>query len=210
MKSKESTFFWTSYTDLMTSLFFVMLALYVLTVATLRKKQIATEKELQKIREVQEATKKLPAQYFKYDESFKRYTLKEQIQFAAKSDKINESYNQYLFQLGANIKSLVNTLKAKKAKYNDNDIKYLLVIEGMASKDNYIENYQLSYLRALALYNFWKAGDQLPDPDVCEIIISGSGTGGVGRFEGTDEYKNQRFLIQIIPKIGEIKTEPNL
>lgn len=209
MKSKESSFFWTSYTDLMTSLFFVMLALYVLTVAILRKKQIATEKELQKIREVQEATQKLPPKYFKYEKSFKRYTLKEQIQFAAKSDKIHKDYNQYLFQLGANIKNLVNTLKEKKAKYNDNDIKYLLVIEGMASKDDYIENYQLSYLRALALYNFWKAGNQLPDPDVCEVIISGSGTGGVGRFEGTEEFKNQRFLIQIIPKIGEIKTETN-
>ncbi|RFS14943.1 hypothetical protein [Emticicia sp. C21] len=209
MKSKESSFFWTSYTDLMTSLFFVMLALYVLTVAILRKKQIATEKELQKIREVQEATQKLPPEYFKYDKSFKRYTLKEQIQFAAKSDKINVNYNDYLYKLGANIKNLVNTLKEKKAKYKDNDIKYLLVIEGMASKDDYIENYQLSYLRSLALYNFWKAGNQLPDPDVCEVIISGSGTGGVGRFEGKDEFKNQRFLIQIIPKIGEIKTEPN-
>lgn len=209
MKSKESNFFWTSYADLMTSLFFVMLALYVLTVAILRKKQIATEKELQKIREVQQATKNLPQKYFKYDEGYKRYTLKEQIQFAAKSDVINASYNDYLRDLGVSIKTLINSLKQKKQEYGDENIKYLLVIEGMASKDNYKENFQLSYLRALALYNFWERGNQLPDPEVCEIIISGSGTGGVGRYTGKDEELNQRFLIQIIPKIGEIKTDTN-
>ena len=35
-------------------------------------------------------------------------------------------------------------------------------------------------------------------------MISGSGEGGAGR-DPIDEEKNQRFLIQIIPKIGELK-----
>ncbi|MCU0468738.1 MAG: hypothetical protein MUF58_09065 [Arcicella sp.] len=206
MKPKESTFFWTSYTDLMTSLFFVMLALYVLTVALLRQKQEATERELKKIQEIQKATKSLPQKYFKYEEKFKRYTLERQIQFAAKSDVISVSDHQYLRELGASIKNLIQKLKEKKEQYKDDEIKYLLVIEGMASKDNYIYNYQLSYQRALALYNFWDRGRQLPDPDVCEVIIAGSGIGGVGR-NTENETLNQRFLIQIIPKIGEIKVD---
>jgi hypothetical protein len=30
---------------------------------------------------------------------------------------------------------------------------------------------------------------------------------GIGRFPSKEEYKNQRILIQIVPKIGEIKIE---
>ncbi len=40
MAIKKESFFWTSYSDLMTSLFFVMLVLFVLTVVLLNKKMI--------------------------------------------------------------------------------------------------------------------------------------------------------------------------
>lgn len=203
MKHKESNFFWTSYTDLMTSLFFVMLALYILTVAVLRYQQKATEEQLKKIKEIQNATKALDTTYFEYQLKYKRFTLKEQIGFAGGSNKIPNKDFSYLIKVGKSIQKLVNTLKVK---YKDSDIKYLIVIEGMASKDNYTYNYQLSYERALALYNFWQDQNIILDPTICEVIISGSGTGGVGRFEGRrEEYKNQRFLIQIIPKIGTIE-----
>jgi outer membrane protein OmpA-like peptidoglycan-associated protein len=203
MKYKESTFFWTSYTDLMTSLFFVMLALYILTVAVLRNQQKATEEQLNKIKEIQNATKALPEKYFEYQPQYKRFTLKTQINFTAKSSTIPSNDYAYLIGVGRSIQKLVDTLKVK---YQNTDIKYLIVIEGMASKDNYKNNYQLSYERALSLYNFWKATKVKLDPSVCEVIISGSGVGGVGRFEKqSEEYKNQRFLIQIIPKIGKIE-----
>ncbi len=52
--SKKS-FFWASYADLMTSLFFIMLTLFVLTIVMLKRQSEATETELNKIREIQNA-----------------------------------------------------------------------------------------------------------------------------------------------------------
>ena len=204
MKYKQSNFFWTSYADLMTSLFFVMLALYILTVAVLRYQQKATEEQLRKIKEIQNATKALPKTYFEYQAEYKRFTLKTQVNFPARSAVIPARDHAYLIQVGRSIQQLVDTLKVK---YKGADIKYLIVIEGMASKDNYVYNYQLSYERALSLYSFWQAVNIKLDPSICEVIISGSGIGGVGREKV--EYKNQRFLIQIIPKIGTIEELSN-
>ena len=110
------------------------------------------------------------------------------------------------------------------------DIKYLVVIEGQASADgyyvnDYYNNDVLSYQRALALHRFWKeeASIDFSNMDKCELVISGSGEGGVPRFS-EDDYKqcseyiegksikkkdvekyNQRFLIHIVPVIGNIK-----
>lgn len=200
MKHKESNFFWTSYTDLMTSLFFVMLALYILTVAVLRYQQKATEEQLKKIKEIQNATKALPPEFFQYQPEYKRFSLNQQIAFESGKAIIPINKRAYLIEVGKSIQKLVDTLKVK---YQDSNIKYLIVIEGMASKDNYLYNYQLSYERAFSLYNFWEENNIRLDPSICEIIISGSGIGGVGREK--IEYKNQRFLIQIIPKIGTIE-----
>lgn len=86
-------------------------------------------------------------------------------------------------------------------------MKYLIIIEGMASKDNYSLNYQLSYERALSLFRFWENQGIIFDPKICEIQIAGSGIGGIRDYYNDEEYKNQRFLIQIVPKIGEIKLE---
>lgn len=85
------------------------------------------------------------------------------------------------------------------------DIRYLVVIEGMSSRDNYPLNYELSYERSLALFRFWEQHAIRFDPAICEVQIAGSGIGGVGRYSGKNEFKNQRFLIQVVPKIGEFK-----
>lgn len=66
MKHKES-FFWTSYSDLMTSLFFIMLVLFVLVIVLLHKRMEATERELIEIKLVQKSTKDLSKQYFEYN-----------------------------------------------------------------------------------------------------------------------------------------------
>jgi len=202
MKQKESNFFWTSYTDLMTSLFFVMLALYVLTVAVLRYQQKATEEQLRKIKEIQNATKSLPSEYFEYQPEYKRFTLKNQVNFPSKKADIPKADYPYLIQVGQSIQQLIETLKAK---YKGDNIKYLIVIEGMSSNIAYSENYQLSYDRALSLFRLWQEQNIQLDPTICEVMIAGSGTGGVGRFAGAKEVMNQRFLIQIIPKIGRIE-----
>ena len=111
-----------------------------------------------------------------------------------------------------------------------NNIKFLVVIEGQASKisfniDDWHNNYTLSYLRASFLNEFWKQNNiDLASIPRCELIISGSGEGGVPRIvpdETTlrnkamdekeytklwneEEGKNQRFLIHIVPVIGNI------
>lgn len=44
-KQRKESFFWTSFSDLMISLFFVMLVLFVLTIALLHKKMVEIENE---------------------------------------------------------------------------------------------------------------------------------------------------------------------
>ena len=94
------------------------------------------------------------------------------------------------------------------------DIKYLVVIEGQASADGYhVDDYYnndvLSYQRALKLHEFWRdeAGIDFTRMDRCELVIAGSGESGVPRAPRvgtTDDTRNQRFLIHIVPVIGDI------
>ncbi len=204
MKSQNSGFFWPSFADLMTSLFFIMLVLYVLTYLKLTNQQRVTQQQLNKIKEVQAAVKELPRKYFAYDSVYKRFSLVQNIQFAQKSDVIRGGDVQYLVNVGKSINNLIDTLKTK---YAGQDIKYVVIIEGMASKDNYPDNYTLSYKRALAVQNLWNSRNIRFDQTICEVQVAGSGTGGIGRFPRAQETRNQRILIQIVPKIGEIKVE---
>ena len=202
MKAKGSSFFWPSFTDLMTSLFFIMLVLYVLTYLKLTNQQKATEQQLNKIKEIQSAVKELPKEYFVYDSIFKRFSLVRNIEFEPREDVIKQKDIQYLVDVGNSIRTLIQTLKNQ---YANQDIKYVVIIEGMASIDNYPDNFPLSYKRAWAVQKLWQQRGIMPDQSVCEIQVAGSGTGGIGRFPSTEERKNQRILIQIVPKIGEIK-----
>lgn len=110
------------------------------------------------------------------------------------------------------------------------NIKFLVVIEGQSSRIRFDEgpwknNYSLSYLRAQYLNEFWKENgidiDAIPR---CELIIAGSGEQGVPRNVPDEsqlhlsypnqydflkawshiEMSNQRFLIHIVPVIGNI------
>ena len=44
-KKKRESFFWTSYSDLMTSLFFIMLTLFVLAIALLHREVVQIGKD---------------------------------------------------------------------------------------------------------------------------------------------------------------------
>ena len=204
MKVKHTGFFWASFTDLMISLFFIMLVLYVLTFVRLKTQQKVTEDQLNKMKEIQAAVKELPQEYFTYQSEFKRFSLNKQIQFPKGKSDITGDYRDYLLNVGKSIESLISKLKSK---YQNDNIKYLIVIEGMASIDGYSLNDELSYQRALALARFWKDNNIVFDTKFCELQIAGSGTGGVGRFTGNEEFKNQRFLIQIVPKIGDLEAK---
>lgn len=209
MKGKSSGFFWPSFADLMTALFFIMLVLYVLTYLKLsnerriieREKKV-TEQQLNKIKEIQAAVKELPKEYFQYDSIYKRFSLVQNVEFEKGKDIIKPNDKEYLIDVGNSISKLINDLKTK---YAQQDIKYVVIIEGMASNDNFSDNFPLSYKRAWAVLKLWQKQNIELDPTVCEIQVAGSGTEGIGRFPHKEEFKNQRILIQIVPKIGEIK-----
>ncbi|KOS04802.1 hypothetical protein AM493_01140 [Flavobacterium akiainvivens] len=199
--SKKTNFFWASYADLMTSLFFIMLVLFVLSIAMMKRQQAATEQQLRKIIEIQSAVKELPKEYFAYDGIYKRFSLKQNVEFIINTDQFKNIQDEnYLIKVGNSIKSLTDTLKKK---YTGQDIRYVVLIEGMSSADTYKNNYLLSYARAWAVKKLWDKNNIKLDPSVCEIQISGSGTGGVGRL--INDRSNQRILIQVIPKIGTIE-----
>ena len=74
MKKQKNTYFWTSYSDLMTSLFFIML--FALTTIMLKKKNDATERELENIRKVEASTEDLRGEYFEYRKDYEKFILK--------------------------------------------------------------------------------------------------------------------------------------
>lgn len=209
-KGKKESFFWTSYSDLMTSLFFVMLVLFILTISMLHSKIKATEEQLEKIQEIEESVKNINPEYFQYDSVFKRHTLKNiSVSFRTSSSNIydisQEQLNR-LLEMGKSIKMFVD-----EAVQKNNNVKYILILEGQSSKDGYSRNYELSYERALALYKFWWQNGVIFDQNKCEVIISGSGQASLFR-EKPDNARNkvnQRFVIHIIPKMGTIDFNKN-
>jgi len=213
MKKESEThknFFWPSYVVLMTSLFIVMLVLFVLSFLLYRVKlkELEAEKEnalkiaanAQKIEEIVNSVNALPKEIFEYQPNYKRHRLKIDVEFELGQSEILEQYKAPLNKAGRAIEILINEMVQK----HKDTIKYLIIIEGQASQDGDIfHNYDLSYKRALALVYFWKSNQIQFDPSVCELMISGSGIEGVGR-DLVDDKKNRRFLIQIIPKVGNI------
>lgn len=131
---------------------------------------------------------------------------------------------------GDTIMSKIDRLESSIPDSMKRNIKFLVVIEGQSSKVPFDEgdwknNYTLSYLRAQYLNKFWKAnGIDFEAMPRCELIISGSGEGGKPRvtvdtkklhslYPDNVEYakhwieeegKNQRFLVHIVPVIGNI------
>lgn len=163
-----------------------------------RSRLIVMEEEYKKLQEIQKAIKNLDPRYFVYQPAYKRHVLRAQVQFAKGKSRVPATYHDMLINAGRALNQMITQLEP------DDNIKYLLVVEGMSSADQYSRNYELSYERALSLYRLWEKEGISFDPDRVEVMISGSGEGGVGR-DAYDEVKNQRFLIQIIPKIGELK-----
>ena len=213
---KKSNFFWVGYSDLMTSLFFIMLVLYVVSFAILKSKQgdlQAAADQLKKIENIQLALEGLDENYFTFDRVNKRYKLQVMASFLSGSDKILDiplPIRQELFRAGR-----VLYAKVKEVIDRNPSVDYLLIIEGNAQRSNQnwitIPNmgYKLSYGRALSLFNYWKSrGLDFKDlGSQCEIIIAGSGYFGYSR--ENNEENNRKFSIQITPKIGKLLNKKN-
>lgn len=205
MARKQESYFWTSYSDLMTSLFFVMLVLFVLACSMLKnkideveKQKNATEKELAKIKEIEESIEAIDPNYFEYNSEHKKHILKINVQFKKGSSDISDipsTQQNELIQAGKSI--------SKFLKNSSDDVQYLLVIEGQSSHDDYPGNDELSYDRANSLKHLWTR-QNIDFGNKCEVIVSGSGQNGVMRSlpDDASNEKNQRFLIHIIPKPG--------
>ena len=220
--AKKESYFWSSYSDLMTSMFFIMLVLFVLAIALLHrhmdeieKERRATELELKRIKAINESVQKINKDYFIYNREYNRFVLNNiEVSFRRGSSDMGDidEYNlSKLREAGMAMEEFM--LQAKRDVLTEN-VKYLVIIEGQASFDGWRGNDSLSFSRALALYKFWKDVvlidfDNLP----CEIIVSGSGEWGGFRqnnlnLDGSVNEANQRFVIHIIPKpidIGIIK-----
>lgn len=197
MAEKKESYFWTSYSDLMTSLFLVMLVLFVMVIVLLHKRMEATEQQLAEIKKVENSTKDLSQDYFRYRPEYKKYQLRITVQFAKGSSDITDiplEKREALYNAGLEIQNFLN-------QHSENQ--YLIIVEGQASWDYYAYNYELSYNRALALIRYWMVNRQIGFPENSEILIAGSGDGKYPTHsmrETGNEALNQRFLIHIIPK----------
>ncbi len=208
-KYKDS--FWLSYSDLMTSLFFIMLVLFVVCIGKMKYDLgtiIAEKEQLEQILQLNEQFKELSASStLRYDEEHKTFVAKdlEGIEiFNSDSTKIKEQYLPIVNKVGIDLESLLKKLHDEHPQFQ-----YLLVIEGNSANNgqwdkdrNY--NYNLSFDRAKELYYTWKKGGVDLRKYNTEILICGSGLNGINR-DNMKEENNKRFVIQIIPKISKPK-----
>ena len=207
MKKGKESFFWTSYSDLMTSLFIIMLVLFVLVIVLLHKRMESTilekeriEKILEEIKKVEGSTRDLEGKYFSYNKEYEKFILNIDCHFPVNKYEINllnESTRAELMDAGKQVKDFLE-------RHSENQ--YLVIVEGQASADSdaWTEyNYNLSFQRALSLVKFWGTNPDVKFSDKnCELQIAGSGDGRLSAktMRETINEKNQRFLIYIIPK----------
>ncbi|MCY4161903.1 MAG: hypothetical protein OXE77_08585 [Flavobacteriaceae bacterium] len=221
---KKSNLFWISFSDVLSSLFFIVLILFAFTFLKsntasldLKSKLVVKDsilkdfeskidsmsvslEEHKKVREMNSAVQNLPNEYFVYQNEYKRFKLKDPVEFELGDCAVKSLYKKQLLSVGEELRFKINSLK----KQFGTEIKYLLVIEGMASADSFKRNYELSYCRALEVYRLWKDNGIEFDQEICEVQISGSGISGLGR-NRLIESKNQQVLIHIIPKWGNLQ-----
>ena len=250
-RNENRTSFWPSYVDIMTTLFAIMLVLFVVSYSRFKVK----EEELQvladhfiEIMDIYDAVGNIDSTKFEYNEEYSKNIFKLEIEYQPKEfelthlqlDKDGEIEKADLLRkqiknAGDSIRLTIQNLqKNEKLK---KDIKYLVVIEGQASKIPFNDpdpiwrnNYTLSYLRAWNLHKFWKEnGIDFTHMDRCELVICGSGEEGVPRIEpdasltlnkGNSkldyeawqniESKNQRFLVHIVPVIGKLDMDDKM
>lgn len=225
-RQKKESFFWTSYSDLMTSMFFVMLVLFVLAIALLHHKVVEIQDLYNRVlvqNEQYEKLLQLEAQFeelgrstdFVYIEDKRMFVAKDFVGieiFNPNEATIKQEYVAIVDKVGTSLQEMVKRLYEKNP-----NLRFQLVIEGNAAipwqmkcdntynPDN-ITMYKLSYDRALALYMHWKQNGIDLRKYNTEVIISGSGFNGINRDNNVEE-NNKRFIIQIIPKPGNVIQE---
>ena len=221
---KKNNIFWISYSDLMTSLFFIMLVLFVLAIGYLKIKDIENQRLIAELKKSQEGLIKETERLEKLlnlekqfeplikDNSFyylpvcKKFIARDLMGieiFEPNQFAIKPEYVSTTIDVGNKIKNFL-----KKLNSQNPELSYLLVIEGnMANTfdkridkdENY--GYLISYQRALSVYKLWLRNYiNFRDYNV-EVMLCGSGFNGLCR--DAIEENNKRFSIQIIPKVSK-------
>ena len=229
---RSKTSFWPSYVDIMTTLFAIMLVLFAVSYSRFKIKQKELEEfkdKYEEIMSIYKAVDNIDPQYFEFNKDYLKHIFKIQVNYQKgkfaltdlmQDDPHSSQYNpveanairQQIKDAGEEIRHTIQNLQLNDSIQTD--IKYLVVIEGQASADGYhnsdfYNNDVLSYQRALKLHEFWRdqAGIDFTKMAKCELVIAGSGEGGVPRADRiniNDDSRNQRFLIHIVPVIGDI------
>lgn len=249
-RNKNGTF-WPSYVDIMTTLFAIMLVLFVVSFGRFKMKELEQERTMHMLQSLVDEYENIITVYstvgsidstdfFDYDGKYLKHLFTVDVEYQPKEYKVDRlkldiTNPDLANQKRKDIISAGNLVKNTIMKLENNDsingnIKFLVVIEGQSSKvrfddGDWYNNYTLSYLRARFINEYWKDnGINIDDIPRCELIISGSGEGGVPRiipneellrkqypnpidfnkYWREEEEKNQRFLIHIVPVIGNI------
>lgn len=225
MKGKRTmNSFWVSYSDLMTSLFFIMLVLFLVCIIKMK----VTQNELFRVLGETKVSRDQYAKMLNLDNHFKKLSESSTLRydeanhtfiatdlegkelFEPNGTIIRQEYLETVDKVGNDLKKLLSELH----EY-DSTLTYLMLIEGTAAnKYDYSLDpdseygYELSYKRSLALYNYWTRQKNIDLRKYnTEILICGSGFNGIHR-DTVVEENNKRFVIQILPKISRPKEEP--
>ena len=179
--------------------------------AELNKQKKDFETKLREIELVEKTLENLPPKYFIFNPRLRRHELGRQPKFESKVEHIPQSDFEYLVGAGRALRDTMEAIRGRSGL----DIRFTLLIEGMSSIDGYgkktcpeskwEDNETLSYRRALSLVNLWKLAKIEFDNSYCDLQVAGSGTGGLDRYSGVQEPLNQRIMIQILPKVGDLK-----
>ena len=227
IKNKDNSF-WLSYSDLMTSLFFVMLVLFIMCIVKMKlinsnlqetlKEANASKEQLEQILQLDKQFEVLSkSSALVYIEEKKTFVAKDFIGveiFNPNDDTIKKEFTSTVDKVGLSLQRIVKDLYEKNPQ-----LSFQMIIEGNAAipyddlvnkkynPDSY-QMYLLSYRRALALYLKWKSNGLNFRKYNTEVLISGSGFNGINR-DLKKEDNNKRFVIQIIPKISKPKDSLN-
>lgn len=233
MKKSGDKLFWISYSDLMTSLFFVMLVLFAVVTA----KYIKVDPNGDVLKTIETLTDSLALANNRVDSltvSVERYRNLTKIdslfmplrnsrsfEYDSLANKYVASYfkgreifdpEKAIIKRDADRDSLLAVGREIESFLKDlNSNKgfgYIMVIEGNSANDGSWDsdreyNYKLSYDRALAVYKFWKDNSIDFRRYNTEVLIAGSGLNGL--YRDPVERNNKRFSIQIIPKVRASK-----
>ena len=260
MDNNNNGTFWPSYVDVMTTLFAIMLMLFAVSFSRFKIKEKELTQKVEELRDTETRLQEIvdeyddilkiystvgeidATDYFGYNKPYLKHLFQINVEYQTKEYAINRlkldqidvnaanKKRDSIVAAGELIKNTIIELNNSLPDTVENNIKFLVIIEGQSSKIPFNEgpwrnNYTLSYLRAQYLNAFWKEnGIDLNSIPRCELLISGSGEEGVPRelpnanelrrlYPADKDYykqwnlieeKNQRFLINIVPVLGNI------